>query len=137
MQLDGSRIRAMREFRGLTQGQLAYKAHTTVTQISRLENDERPGAQAVIVARIAEALGTTVDYLLGLSDDPGVPAQLDGIEPEVAAMGLELQRIWREVKAKDPEAARQLMRIAIIQAEAFQAAVNAAQRNVEEVTENS
>ena len=42
MQLDGSRIRAMREFRGLTQGQLAYKADTTVTQISRLENEWEP-----------------------------------------------------------------------------------------------
>ena len=84
MQLDGSRIRAMREYRELTQGQLAYKAQTTVTQISRLENDERPGAQAIIVARIAAALGTTVDYLIGLTDDSGIPPLVgNGLSPAV------------------------------------------------------
>ena len=137
MKIDGSRIRAMREFRGLTQGQVAYKADTTVTQISRLENDERPGAQAVIVARIASALNTTVDYLVGLTDDPGIPTSENNIDPEAAAMGLELQRIWRDVREVDPKAARELMRIAIIQAEAFRAAVNAAQQHAEEVANNT
>lgn len=71
----GSRVRDMRELRGLTQGQLAYKADTTASQISRLENDERPGAQASTLAKIAKVLDTTLDYLVGLTDDPGIPDQ--------------------------------------------------------------
>ena len=129
----GSRIKAMREFRGLTQGQLSYKAETTVTQISRLENDERPGAQAAIVARIAGALGTTVDYLVGLTDDPGIPEQANNSSPESRALGEELQQIWTEIEQVDPEAARELRRIAIVQAEAFRAAVRAAQRRPEKI----
>jgi len=127
----GDRIKAMREFRGLTQGQTAYKADTTVSQISRLENDERPGAQAAILARIASALGTTIDYLVGLTDDPGIPEDGNTASPEARAFGEELQRIWREVEEVDPDAARELMRIAIVQAAAFRAAVNAAKERVE------
>jgi len=131
----GNRIKGMREFRGLTQGQLSYKAATTVSQISRLENDERPGAQAAIVARVASALDTTVDYLLGLTDDPGIPEDGNTASPEARAMGLELQRIWRDVEEADPDAARELMRIAIVQAAAFRAAVNAAKKRIEESAE--
>lgn len=103
MQLDGSRIKAMREFRGLTQGQLAYKASTTVTQISRLENDDRPGAQAIIVARVAAALRTTVDYLVGLTDDPGLSKPMgDSLPPAVEAK----KRLLVERLADLPEAAQ-------------------------------
>ena len=136
MQIDGSRIRAMREYRGLTQGQLAYKADTTVTQISRLENDDRPGAQAVIVARVAAALGTTVDYLVGLTDDSGIPHSDNGLPPELIAQALEIQEIWRRVHAMDPEAAAELASIAIIQDQAFEVAVNAALRRLESSESN-
>lgn len=70
----GIRVKALREHRDWTQGQLAHKAQTTSAQISRIENNERPGAQAVVVGRIANALGTSVDYLLGLTDDPMPPS---------------------------------------------------------------
>ncbi len=69
----GARIRTLRKLRGWTQGQLAYKAQTTAAQISRLENDERPGVQAVTIGRIALALDTTVEYLMGHTGDSGRP----------------------------------------------------------------
>ena len=131
MQIDGSRIRALREYRGFSQGVLAYKAQTTVTQISRLENDERPGAQAVIVAKVAAALGTTVDYLVGLTDDPGIPHRDNNLPPELIAVAQEIQEIWRRVHAVDPEAAAELASIAVIQGQAFEVAVNAALRRLE------
>jgi transcriptional regulator with XRE-family HTH domain len=77
----GSRIKTLREWKDWTQGQLAYKARTTTAQISRTENNERPGAQAILVGRIARALSTTVDYLLGLTDFPDpVEYHIEGID---------------------------------------------------------
>ena len=62
---------------------------------------------------------------------PPLPDNSD-INPEIRAKVLELQRIWREVIELDPEAAQQLMNIAIVQAEAFRVAVNAGQRRIQE-----
>ena len=133
----GSRVRAMRELRGLSQGQLAYKAQTTPPQISRLENDERPGARASTIAQVAQALGTTVDYLLGLTDDPDIEHGTEGVPPELVGAVLEIQEIWRRVHEVDPEAAQELMQIAIIQGQAFEAAVNSALRRLERMDQNS
>ena len=127
----GARVRVMRELRGLSQGQLAYKAGTTPPQISRLENDERPKAWAATLARIAEALGTSLDYLVGLTDDPGLEVRADYVPPELVDAVLEIQEIWRRVYKADPEAARELTQIAIIQGKAFETAVNAALRRLE------
>ena len=133
MEIVGARIRAMREHKGWTQGQLAYKARTTAAQISRIEHNERPGAQARLVASIAKALDTTVDYLMGLTGDPGIPERENNSSPESRLLGEELQKIWTEIEQVDPGAARELRRIAIVQAEAFRAAVNAAQRRPEQI----
>lgn len=127
----GARVRVMRELRGLSQGQLAYKAGTTPPQISRLENDERPKAWAATLARIAEALGTSLDYLVGLTDDPGLEVRADYVPPELVDAVLEIQEIWRRVHRADPEAAKELAQIAIIQGKAFETAVNAALRRLE------
>ena len=127
----GARVRVMRELRGLSQGQLAYKAGTTPPQISRLENDERPKAWAATLARIAEALGTSLDYLVGLTDDPGLEVRADYVPPELVDAVLEIQEIWRRVHRADPEAAKELAQIAIIQGKAFETAVNAALRRME------
>ena len=127
----GARIRSLRESKGWTQGQLAYHCDTTPAQISRIENNERPGARAVTVALIAQALGTTVDYLVGLTDDPFAQTGDDYIPPELVDAVLEIQEIWRRVHKADPEAARELMQIAMIQGKAFETAVNAALRRLE------
>lgn len=66
----GARVRTLREDRDLTQGQLAYKAATTTAQISRIEKNQRPGVATITVVAIAQALGTTVEYLCGLTNDP-------------------------------------------------------------------
>lgn len=110
--LIGARIRALREDLGLTQGQLAYKAGTTTAQVSRIERNERPGAQAVIVARIAAALDTTADYLLGVTNDPRVPEVLDPeFDPEYA---LRLQRFAERTARLSPELQRRIMDAALL-----------------------
>ena len=131
----GSRIKALRELRGLTQGQLAYKSNTAASHISLLENDGRPGAHAATVASIAAALETTVDYLVGLTDDPGIRHSENGTPPELIAAAREIQAIWRRVHRIDPDAAAELVRIAIIQGKAFETAVNAALRRLEQEEE--
>jgi transcriptional regulator with XRE-family HTH domain len=103
MRILGTRVKTLREARGLTQGQLAYKASTTSAQISRIENNERPGAQAILIGRIAEALGTTADYLLGRTADPMPPHLVDeAFEPQDQ---IEIQRLVEQM-ARLPEERR-------------------------------
>jgi transcriptional regulator with XRE-family HTH domain len=68
--LDGARLRRLRRERGLSAHKLAERANLCVRQIWRLEAGHRPNVRAVTVARIALALTTTMDYLMGLSQDP-------------------------------------------------------------------
>ena len=67
---DGARIEALRLERGLTVREAAEKAGLSGAHIYRLQANERPNSAARTVARIALALDTSVEYLLGLTDDP-------------------------------------------------------------------
>ena len=73
----GDRVKALREERGLSQSELAAEAGLARYQVWRVENDERPGVQAVAVGRLAAALHTTSDFLLGLTADSAVPPPLE------------------------------------------------------------
>ena len=64
----GHRVRALRHQRNLTSEQLAYRAGITLRHLWRLERNDRPKSWGVTVARLALALGTSTDYLLGLTD---------------------------------------------------------------------
>ena len=63
----GSRIRAKREELGMTQEQLANKlGYKSKSSITKIESGERDLRQKKIKT-IADALGTTPDYLMGWS----------------------------------------------------------------------
>jgi hypothetical protein len=66
---DGQRMQELRRRQGLSAKILAYQADVDVRHVYRLEGGERPNVSAVVLARIAIALGTTLEYLLGLTDD--------------------------------------------------------------------
>ena len=66
----GERIRGLRHIRGISADQLAEMTDCTTHHIYRLERNERPNTWGVTVARLAVALDTTTDFLLGLTDDP-------------------------------------------------------------------
>jgi transcriptional regulator with XRE-family HTH domain len=63
MAATGDRIRELREKRSLTQDQLAEKAGISKGFLSDVENNKRNISSQVLL-RIANSLGTSVDYLL-------------------------------------------------------------------------
>jgi len=74
-------LRQLREERGLTQGQVAYKSGTVREYISHLESGRRDNPSAELLARSAVALGATPDYIfkcMGL-----LPTHEDPLSPEV------------------------------------------------------
>lgn len=63
------RLRELRQKHGLSQEGLAVQIGVRGQQIWRYENGSQlPNAD--VVARLAIALGTSADYLLGLADNP-------------------------------------------------------------------
>lgn len=72
-QLQGKRIKQLREDSGLTQGEFVVRlssmgASTTQSQLSSVERGDK-GLSIESLATVAVALDTSMDYLMGLSDD--------------------------------------------------------------------
>lgn len=63
----GERIVFLREELDMSQKELAYTIHIAPTSLSRYENNYYE-PKAEIISRIAKALNTTSDFLLGLTD---------------------------------------------------------------------
>lgn len=63
----GERLREVRVLRGVTQEELAEMADIARTMIGRYETTDQLPALDTLV-RIADALGTSTDYLLGRTD---------------------------------------------------------------------
>ena len=76
MSILGERLRAVRESRGLTQEEVALRAHLPRPAISRLERGERDHVRSDVLGRLAIALEVSTDYLLGL--DTQAQAQRNG-----------------------------------------------------------
>ncbi len=64
-----SRITETRERKGMNQAKLAEEAHITPAAISQIEKGLRIPTVPVL-QRIANALGVTIDYLTGKTDEP-------------------------------------------------------------------
>ncbi|HQE98596.1 MAG TPA: helix-turn-helix transcriptional regulator [Anaerolineae bacterium] len=65
----GERVRALRHTRGISADRLARATELSVRHVYRLENNERPNIWGTTIARIAQALQTSCDYLMGLTDN--------------------------------------------------------------------
>jgi transcriptional regulator with XRE-family HTH domain len=63
------RLKLMMEKRNLKPGQLEYLSGVSQPMISLLLKDSRPNVSVIIVAKLAGALGCSVDYLVGLTED--------------------------------------------------------------------
>lgn len=99
------RLRAARKAKGLTQEELAKKIHTKKATISNYENGySSPNNETLSL--LADVLMTSVDYLLGRTDDPS-PADkpLDDLTkqfPILADIDPELLQRFAEVVKEDP-----------------------------------
>lgn len=69
----GKRMREQRKQRGLTQMELARRTSIIQGDISLLERGKKHALWAETLERIAATLGCSLDYLMGLTDDPAPP----------------------------------------------------------------
>jgi transcriptional regulator with XRE-family HTH domain len=69
VRFDGRRLQSLRKQQGIGVDDLSIASGVSARHIWRLEAGQRPNTSAVILARVAWALGTTVEYLVGLTDD--------------------------------------------------------------------
>jgi len=69
-QIDLDRLRLAMERRGWNAARLVVESGVHKSTVSLLLSGDRPNSPAVIVARLAVALGVSVDYLLGLTRNP-------------------------------------------------------------------
>ncbi len=64
----GARVRELYEARGWTQQELAWRANLSLPKVSRVILEQQ-GIGASALLRLVTCLGTSADYLLGLTDD--------------------------------------------------------------------
>ena len=88
--IDRERIKRLRIDRGARAEEVARRAGLSTAQVYRLENGERPNAAAVTLARVAQVLETSIEYLMGMTDDDCDPGALS---PDVKAFAAEVMRI--------------------------------------------
>lgn len=93
MQTAGNRLKEWREYRRLTQSELAEKVGTSTAVISHLET-ERRGLSAKWLYKLAPALGTTPGYLL--DHDPN-------------DLPRDILEIWAKISEPDKEQARRVL----------------------------
>jgi transcriptional regulator with XRE-family HTH domain len=72
----GERILILRRRQDMTQQQLAKEAGLNKNTIARLEQRSLKDLGGLSVAKLAKALGTSTDYLLGLTEESGVDSEL-------------------------------------------------------------
>ena len=65
----GERIGLLRRRKDLTQPELAHRAKMGITTLNRIENAHNSPSIEKLVA-LAQELGCSADYLLGLAEDP-------------------------------------------------------------------
>jgi transcriptional regulator with XRE-family HTH domain len=93
------RLRAARELRGMSQGDLAEKAKMPPSSIAHFESGSRKPSFDTL-RRLATALGVTTDYLLGRVD-----------EPSFAEAGDPLYRDVGKLTAKDRDLAKEFLKL--------------------------
>ena len=100
VKIDGAKIRAIRESKGLTQLYLATAVGVTTDTISRWENRRYPTIKKENGLKLAEALETPLEDILDTSDQQTVqdpPDQSEEIEPPTSAKSNKPNRTLRPI----------------------------------------
>lgn len=88
MSSQSKRIKQRRVSIGMSQEELAYRIGTTQSQVSRYERGVNDFTGEVL-AKLAHALNTTTDYILGITDSPErdvTENNLDDLEVELITL---------------------------------------------------
>lgn len=93
----GERIEELRRQRGLTQRELADQAGITPTYVSELENARTKNVGSSTLLAVADALGASLDYLLGRSEPRGEEKPLE-IPPNLSAAASEEEWSYAETR---------------------------------------
>jgi transcriptional regulator with XRE-family HTH domain len=81
----GEALKAARERAGLTQNTLARRVGMTAAQVSQVESGRRVDPQFSTVARLAKAVGISLDEIAALSGFPGYePSNINRNAPETS-----------------------------------------------------
>lgn len=80
----GDRVRRLREARNWSQGELAERAGTTQAQVSRIEGGQHTNARKDTLWGLADALGVSLDYLLGREQRDAAAEEDDEEESRIA-----------------------------------------------------
>ena len=75
----GRRLKSIRETRGLSQTELGEKSGVPALMISHFETGARPSASAATLVKLANALETSIDYLLARSDDQSASGRVGAL----------------------------------------------------------
>jgi len=78
----GDRVADLRKEEGLTQKELAERADISTPFVSDIENDKRNVSSSVLY-QIAEALGTSLDYLMTGEENRPVKPRSRKVPPEL------------------------------------------------------
>src|SRR5262245_53013723 len=87
----GERVHLLRRRRGWTQRELAQAATINANSLARIERSEIPDPGGKAIARLALALRTSTDYLLGLTETEAVPRAM---RPAFRQPGLWQGKVW-------------------------------------------
>lgn len=109
----GSRVVERRGERDLSQGQLATYAEMEQSYLSMIEAGKRTNVGADILERMTLVLETTVEYLIGLTDDPSpIPEVLADVQPDVAWVARQLNQLPAALRDRYVRAINAMLAIA-------------------------
>lgn len=91
------RLKLLRQKYRMSASGLACQAGISPAHIHRLERGARPNVSAVTLARVALALNTSIEYLLGLTNDSRsireILSERSSVPPEGGAENDDLQSV--------------------------------------------
>lgn len=107
----GERLIRLRDKLGLNQMEGAYRCHVNQGNLSRIEREDLKNPTLDTLARLADGYQTTIEYLIGATNDPAPRHQsaLDRLSDDEAQMLLTYQELLPEGRAAVLSLARSIV----------------------------
>ena len=119
----GKRIKALRADLGMSQKDLAFRLGTPPSHLSDIEADKVPRVSGEMLAKIADILGTTTDYLTIRTDDP-LPAP--EMQPE--ELPLDVRILYQQIERLPPAVRDQAVEYLLQEVERMERLLQAGRR---------